>query len=82
MWLGNLTPQLDLIAPLSLKVAAADGEVSEEELDVIRGYFIENWGYDPVFVDAALTLFLDRLDQLTLQELTEGLRRFRQSKDC
>ncbi|SFE82937.1 tellurite resistance TerB family protein, partial [Shimia marina] len=73
----------DLIAPLSLKIAAADGEVSEEELDVIRSYFIDNWGYDGAFVDAALSLFLDRLDQLTLQELTEGLRRFTlESKDC
>lgn len=73
----------DLIAPLSLKVAAADGEVSEDELDVIRSYFTDNWGYDLAFVDTALSLFLDRLDQLTLQELTEGLRRFTlESKDC
>ena len=34
----------DSIAPLSLKVAAADGKISPEELEVIKSYFVEGWG--------------------------------------
>jgi uncharacterized tellurite resistance protein B-like protein len=73
----------DLIAPLTLKVAAADGKITKEEMDVIRSYFIEDWGYDEQFVTAALLIFMDKLDELTLQKLTEGLRKFTlESKDC
>lgn len=73
----------DLIAPLSLKVAAADGKITDEEMDVIRSYFIDDWGYDEQFVAAALLIFMERLDELTLQRLTEGLRKFTlESKDC
>lgn len=73
----------DLLAPLTLKVAAADGTISDEEVEVIRSYFVDDWGYDEVFVRAALSLFEEKLEDLTLQQLTEGLRQFTlESKDC
>ncbi|WP_214646864.1 TerB family tellurite resistance protein [Ruegeria lacuscaerulensis] len=73
----------DLLAPLTLKIAAADGSITDDELDVIRSYFVDDWGYDEKFVNAALDVFRVKLDDLTLQQLTEGLRRFTlESKDC
>lgn len=73
----------DLIAPLTLKIAAADGQITDEERDVIRSYFVDEWGYDVSFVNPALSLFEGKLADLTLQDLTEGLRRFTlESKDC
>lgn len=73
----------DLIAPLTLKIAAADGQITDDERDVIRSYFIDDWGYDETYVTPALSLFEDSLTELTLQELTESLRRFTlESKDC
>lgn len=73
----------DLLAPLTLKVAAADGNITDEELEVIRSYFVDDWGYDEQFVDAALDVFRVKLDELTLQQLTEALRKFTlESKDC
>jgi uncharacterized tellurite resistance protein B-like protein len=73
----------DLIAPLSLKVATADGKITTEEIDTIKEYFVDGWGYDPDFVSNALPLFSEKIDQLSLKELTEGLRQFTlDSKDC
>lgn len=73
----------DLIAPLCVKVAAADGKVTTEELDVIHEYFVESWGYDPTFVSKGLSVFTDQIDHLSIKDLTEGLRRFTlESKDC
>lgn len=73
----------DFIAPLSLKVAAADGNISPEELEVIKSYFVDGWGYDPRFVDGGLEFFAQNIDQLMLKELTQGLREFTLgNKDC
>ncbi len=73
----------DLMCPLTLKVAAADGKITDEELNIIRSYFIDDWGYDELFVTAAIDVFTRKLDELTLQKLTEGLRKFTlESKDC
>ncbi|MDO6478450.1 TerB family tellurite resistance protein [Shimia thalassica] len=72
----------DLVAPLALKIAAADGRVSDEERTVIGSYFIDEWGYDPAYVTPAMALFESRLEEFTLKRLTEGLRSFtRESSD-
>ncbi|KPD10201.1 TerB family tellurite resistance protein, partial [Phaeobacter sp. 11ANDIMAR09] len=43
----------------------------------------KEWGYDEEFVTAALSIFQEKLHELALQELTEGLRKFTlESKDC
>ncbi|MFW8596147.1 TerB family tellurite resistance protein [Cribrihabitans neustonicus] len=74
---------LDLIAPLALKVAAADGKILEEELEVIRSYFVEGWGFNPEYVEIALQIFSAKLDDLSLRDLTEELRKFTlESRDC
>lgn len=73
----------DLIAPLALKVAAADGQISAEERDIARSYFVEEWGYEEGYVDPALELFEKDLEKFTLKQLTASLRDFtRESRDC
>lgn len=73
----------DLFLPLSLKVAAADGRISEEEREVIRDHLVENWGYNRSYVDASIQLFERHIEQYTLKELTRGLREFtKDSPDC
>ncbi len=73
----------DLLAPLALKVAGADGQITEEEREVIRSYFMDDWGYDGTYVGAALELFEGASGDTTLTELTEGLRAFTlESRDC
>ncbi len=73
----------DLIAPLGLKVAAADGDIAEEELDVIRSYFIDGWGFNPDYVEVALQVFVLKIHELPLKDLTEDLRKFTlENRDC
>lgn len=73
----------DLIAPLALKVAAADGEVVQEELEVISSYFVDDWGYDEAFITPAMAQISAKSNELSLEQLTEGLREFtKNSKDC
>ena len=66
-----------------MKVAAADGVVDPEEVEVIRAYFVEDWGYAPEYVEAALEVVGSELEEVGLEELTVGLRTFtRESPDC
>jgi len=40
----------DLIAPLALKVANSDGNIANEERDLISNYFVKDWGYNQSFI--------------------------------
>jgi hypothetical protein len=42
----------DLLVPLAMKVAEVDGRIDESRRQLIRDYFVKEWGYDPRFVVA------------------------------
>lgn len=74
---------VDLIGALALKIAKVDGQVDHRELAHIRAYFIEEWGIDPDYLDAAIPVLLDGLDKLTLDEMAHELRSYLvKSPDC
>lgn len=56
------TKLFDLMMPLALKVAQADGHISDQERQCIRNYFVDQWGYDKTFVEAGIALIEPRLD--------------------
>ena len=73
----------DLMMPLALKIAVADGEIAKKEREALKGYFVDEWGYDLHYIDAAMKLFERHLDEYTIEQLTEGLRSFtKENKDC
>ncbi|WP_417549390.1 TerB family tellurite resistance protein [Methylophaga sp.] len=73
----------DLIPPLALKVAQIDGHIDEVERKAIRNYFVKEWGYNPGFVDEALSFSESRLDSLSIKELAQTLGEFKKvNKDC
>lgn len=74
---------LDLIGALSLKVAAIDGHVDAREVQAVRDYFVEDWGYDPDYVDHALAVLAANDDRSRLTDMTRALAEFAHgSPDC
>lgn len=73
----------DLIAPLALKVAAIDGHITDDERKWIKGYFINEWGYDGNFLDAGFKIIESKLDEFTIKELAASLAEFsKKNPDC
>lgn len=77
------TKLFDLMMPLALKVAHADGHISDQERQCIRKYFIDQWGYDPSFVEAGMALIEPRLDQFKITAVADELVAYKKSNpDC
>ena len=74
---------LDLIGALALQVAAIDGHIDPRERATILDHFVEEWGFDPVYVDRALTLIATELDDMRVADLARSLAGFqRDNPDC
>ncbi len=77
------TTLFGLMAPLALKVAAADGCVSDDERSGIRDYFVKQWGFDLNFVEAGLQLMEPKLSEFKISEVAEKLVEYKKSNpDC
>lgn len=73
----------DLTAPLALQVARADGFIHETERETIARHFVEDWGFDPVYVSEGLRLLQSRPDARLVTALAKALSDFqRASPDC
>ena len=59
----------DLLAPMALKIAGADGEFHEAELRTTKEYFSELWGYEPAFVDLALECVKEDLEMFRTEDV-------------
>lgn len=74
---------LDLMGALAIKVAAMDGDISECEMDVIRDYFVHDWGYNADYVAQALYVLRAGNDRMRLSEMTQQLSKFAEDNpDC
>lgn len=77
------TKLFDLMMPLALKVAHADGHISDQERQCIRKYFVNEWGYDKTFVDVGMALIEPRLDQFKITGVADELIAYKKSNpDC
>ncbi|MCL7943934.1 TerB family tellurite resistance protein [Marinobacter sp. ATCH36] len=77
------TGLFDMIATLGVKLAEIDGEFVQQERDFITSYFVDEWGYDPLFVQQGLKLIEEQSDQHSIEEITEQLARFKKANpDC
>ena len=71
------------LAPLALKVAAADDEIADVERARIRSYFITTWGFDSSFVDAGLSYTESNLDHYEIISVADVLATYqRDNPDC
>lgn len=73
----------DLMAPLALKVAHADGTIDLIEAKAIERWFTHQWGFDPTFVQKGIGFYISRIDDIRITEIATALARYkRESPDC
>jgi len=73
----------DLLVPLAMKVAEADGRIDESKRKLIRDYFVKEWGYDPKFVVAGTNYIESTLGELSIKQLAQTMAEFAsENRDC
>ena len=73
----------ELIAPLALKIAHVDGSLHENEIKLIRNYFIKKCGYDAGFIESGVAYLNENLEYYTIKETAKSLPEYmKQNPDC
>lgn len=73
----------DLIGALAVRVASIDGEVDPSEREAIARHFIEEWGYDPLYVSEALAVLIESTGDVSIKTISKSLAEFQAaSPDC
>jgi len=73
----------DLMAPLALKVADADGHIDETEMQCIHAYLTHEWGYDETFIVKGLEFTESKLSEFSIEEQARTLAEFKKAnRDC
>lgn len=73
----------DLVMPLCLKVAYADGVFSPSEREHIVDYFVYEWGYDAIFINNGIDLVEQQLPQYSIETLAKHFSKFtKDNPDC
>ena len=73
----------ELMAPLALKIAMADGEIHDEERSRIKEYFTKSWGYDPSFVELGISFVEEDMSEFEIKDLSRSLAELADdNRDC
>ena len=73
----------DLLAPLALKVAEADGHIDGRERQYIHAYLTQEWGYDDTFIVKGLEFTESKLSDFSIEEQARTLAEFKlANRDC
>jgi len=74
---------IELMLPVSLKIAHADGGMHHAEDRAIHDFYTDEWGYCSEFIARLITEYRDQLDSVSYQKITESLATYcADSKDC
>jgi hypothetical protein len=73
----------DLLAPLALKVATTEPKIDPTKQTMIHHYFVKEWGYDPEFTHEGIKYTASKLNEFSIDELTQALAEFAgRNRDC
>ena len=73
----------DLLGALAVRLARIDGVFCAAEHGVIVRHFVTDWGFDPDYVDRALAVIAESIDDQRLKELARTLAAFQiANPDC
>ncbi len=73
----------DLIAPISLRLAAVDGQIEDAERQALLTHLVEEWGMDTAFVTHAITLIEPAAAAGSLDDMALELSKFLHANpDC
>ena len=73
----------DLIAPAAYKMSQIDGNVTEEESELIFEYFVKEWGYSAEYVNKSSELISDQILGKNIEEILSPLIDFiKENPDC
>jgi len=74
---------LDLVGALALRVGSIDGEVAPQERETICRHFVDDWGYAPAYVAAAVDILETTADGVRVKAVAQALAQFQAaSPDC
>lgn len=74
---------LDLMGALALRVSLIDGNIAVEERALIRNHFVNEWGYDPAYVDMALRILSETATDQRVKDIARALAEFQAANsDC
>lgn len=66
----------DLVAPLSLRLAAVDGEIEAVERDFLIRHLVDDWGMSPGFVEQAVAAIEPRLMEGSIESMAAEAAEF------
>jgi uncharacterized tellurite resistance protein B-like protein len=73
----------DLLAPLALKIANIDGQLDQSEVNHIKSYFVNKWGYDANFVNSGIHYINQNIDNYKISSTAKALVEYKKSNpDC
>jgi hypothetical protein len=74
---------IELMLPVSLKMAHAGNGMTSAERQAIEAYFTDFWGYSSGFVARLVDEYQEQLDSVSYERLAESLGKYcADSKDC
>ena len=74
---------IELMLPVSLKMANAGGDMDKTESNAIQSFFSDDWGYCPGFVSRLIEEYRTQTEAVSYEKLAKSLGTYcADSKDC
>jgi len=74
---------IEVMLPMSLKVAMSDGDLDERESMLIKHYYVNQWGYDAVFIERMSQEYLEHLNEIRFEPVADAFNLYlHDNPDC